>query len=84
MTIKVKYRVHSAKREDVDTVADLGGRKVPAKVPGLVVELVRENAAGAWAHTYRFVPDDDEQMREALETFKPGAKVMVPFEPVAG
>ena len=74
--MKIKYRVHSVRPEQFPVKAKMGEREVDATVPGLVVELVRQRHG----HTFRVVPDSEDELKAATELFQPGAKVQATFE----
>lgn len=70
------YVVHSAVRESVSVKAMVGDREIDAPVPGLTVEMVE---GGQHSLTRHFVPQSDEEMREAEAMFSPGSPVVVTF-----
>lgn len=70
------YVVHSAVRESVSVKAMVGDREIDAPVPGLVVEMTGD---GSHSLTRRFVPQSDDEMREAEAMFSPGSPVLVTF-----
>lgn len=75
--MKLKYTVHSAVTASVPVKAKIGEREIVARVDGLIVELVNASEG----HTYRLAPETPEAFAAAAALFKPGAAIVVSFEP---
>ncbi len=72
--MQIIYTVASCSEDPVDVIATVAGREVPAKVMGLVVELVSEDKS--MGHTFRFTPTD---LTDAKEMFAVGEKIIANF-----
>ena len=73
----IDYVVHSCITEPISIKATLNGREVNATVPWLVVELV--SADKIHGHTFKFVPEGDEDMAAKLAMFTVGNQVRCDF-----
>lgn len=74
--ITINYTVTSCSADDFSAEAEIAGRTVSVKVPGLVIEM--SSADGSMGHTYRFVPEDLEAAEAA---FAVGTSVTVTLAP---
>lgn len=76
--MQANFTVNSAVAEPIEVEVDIDGQKVPAKVSGIVLELVALD--GSTSPTFRYRPAD---ISEELAKFPAGQTVVVTVEPVA-
>lgn len=74
----LEYTVHSVTTEKVPVETEYRGKPISALVDGLTVELVNDGHG----HTFRFVPEGDEDLQAHQAIFQVGKKVHVTFEAV--
>lgn len=73
----IDYVVHSCGTTFVAVKATLNGREVDATVPGLVVEMISSD--GIHGHTFRFVPEGEDDMTQKQVLFTVGNKIRCDF-----
>lgn len=76
--MQANFTVHSCTAEAIDVEVVIDGQIVPAKVAGIVLELV--SADGSTSPTFRYRPAD---LAAELAKFPVGQAVTVTVEPVA-
>lgn len=78
MSRSLVYRVHSVSTEKVPVETTYRDKPMKALVDGLTVELVGDGHDHG--HTFRFVPDGEEDMAFHREMFATGRTVRITFE----
>jgi hypothetical protein len=81
MAIQIQYTVHSVHQTTTAVRAQFAGREVDATIPALVVELLSDD--GVHGHTFRFVPQGEDDLKAHLELFVPGRRIVSAFAPAA-
>lgn len=78
----LEYAVYSAVVEQVQVTTTYRDKPITAWVNGLTVELVGVGEGNNHAHTFRFVPEHDDDLKAHQDMFQQGRRIRVAFDAV--